>query len=130
MNRDVQRYIEAARHPAGRSSARSQRATPKERRQLFEKLQALIVDLYPHAEVVISYQIPTYKAKSGWAALGYWRDGVSLYTNGPQHIEEFKAKYPAIKTGKGSINLRVTDPVPVAALKGVIRHAIERPGSP
>ncbi|MGQ0569356.1 MAG: DUF1801 domain-containing protein [Armatimonadota bacterium] len=88
------------------------------------------MSLYPNAEVVMSYQVPTYRAKSGWVALGYWKDGVSLYTNGPHHIAEFKAKCPAIKTGKGSINFKVTDSVPVAALKKVIKHAIEHPKHP
>jgi len=35
--------------------------------------------------------------------------------------------YPSIKTGKGSINFKVTDVVPMAALKKVIRHAMEQP---
>ena len=112
MNKDVQRYIEAS---------------PQEQRPLFDQLQALIKSLYPEAEIVMSYQIPTYKAKSGWVGLGRWKEGVSLYTNGPQHIAEFKAKYPAIKTGKGSINFRVSDKVPEAAVKRVIKHAIEPP---
>ena len=125
MNKDVRRYIDAIpKDRTGRKLADGQQA-----RRLFAKLQALILDLYPRAEAVISYQIPTYKAKAGWVALGYWSGGVSLYTNGPQHIEEFKAKYPAVKTGKGSINFRVTDAVPVAALRKVIRHAIQHPQS-
>ena len=112
MNKEVQLYVDAV---------------PDERKPLFDRLHALIMGLYPNAEVVMSYRIPTYRAKSGWVALGSWKDGVSLYTNGAHHIAEFKAKYPAIKTGKGSINFKITDVVPVAALKRVIRHAIEQP---
>jgi uncharacterized protein YdhG (YjbR/CyaY superfamily) len=113
MNRDVRRYVDSV---------------PTDRRPLFDELQSLILGMYPNAEVVISYQIPTYRAKSGWVGLGYWKEGVSLYTNGPHHIAEFQAKYPGIKTGKGSINLKTSDRVPLAALKKVVRHAIEHPG--
>ncbi len=102
MNKEIQRYVDAV---------------PEDRKLLFDQLHALIMGLYPNAEVVMWYQIPTYRAKSGWVALGYWKNGVSLYTNGPHHIAEFKAKYPAIKTGKGSINFKVADVVPVATLK-------------
>jgi uncharacterized protein YdhG (YjbR/CyaY superfamily) len=112
VNSDVQRFIDAV---------------PADRKPLFDQLHTLIMDLYPDAQVVMSYQVPTYRAKSGWVALGYWRNGVSLYTNGPHHIAEFKAEYPAVKTGKGCINLKATDVPPVAALKKVIRHAMERP---
>ncbi|MGH9941036.1 MAG: iron chaperone [Pyrinomonadaceae bacterium] len=112
MNEEVRRYLDAV---------------PEERKPLFDQLHALIMELYPNAEVVLSYQVPTYRAKSGWVALGVWKEGVSLYTNGLHHIAEFKAKYPAIKTGKGSINFKASDVVPVAALKKVIRRAIEHP---
>ena len=125
MNKDVRQYIDAT--PKDRTGRKL--ADGRQAKRLFDNLQALILDTYPRAEVVISYQIPTYKAKSGWVALGYWSGGVSLYTNGPQHIEEFKTKYPAVKTGKGSINFRLTDSVPVRALRKVIRHAIEHPQS-
>jgi uncharacterized protein YdhG (YjbR/CyaY superfamily) len=110
MNAEVLRYIEAV---------------DDERRPLFDKLQALILGLYPDAKVVLSYQVPTYKTSSGWAALGYWKSGVSVYTNGPHNISEFKAEFPHIKTGKGSINFKVTDALPKPALEKVITHAME-----
>ena len=110
MNEEVQRYVDAV---------------TDERRLLFDKLHALIMGLYPDAEVVMWYRIPTYRAKSAWVGLGYYKDGVSLYTNGPHHLAEFKAEYPGIKTGKGSINLKVTAAIPVLALQKVITHTIE-----
>ena len=63
MNKEVQQFVDVV---------------SDERRPLFDKLHALIMGMYPSAEVVISYGIPTYKAKSGWVGLGYWKGGVSL----------------------------------------------------
>lgn len=101
-------------------------AVPEDRRSQFDLLHALILELYPEAEVVISYQVPTYKAKSGWVALGYWKGGVSVYTNNPRHIAPFKAKHPAIKTNKASINFKSSEAIPVGDLKQVITHAVEQ----
>jgi uncharacterized protein YdhG (YjbR/CyaY superfamily) len=98
---------------------------PLDRRPLFDQLHALIMNLYPNAETVLSYGVPTYKTKTGWVSLGYWKNGVTIYTNGPHNIAEFKANYPAIKTGTGCINFRVTDVIPVEALKKVIVHVME-----
>ena len=100
-------------------------AVQDERRPLFDKLEAQILGLCLDAQVVISYGVPTYRVRSGWVALGCWKQGVSLYTNGPHNIAEFKAEHPPIKTGKGSINFKVTDVVRVAALQKVITRAIE-----
>jgi len=102
-------------------------AVPEDRKPLFEALHALILSLYPDAEVTLSYRMPTYKAKSGWVALGYRKDGVSLYTCGAHHLAAFRARHPKIKTGTGCINFRTGDPLPLPALKQVIRHAIEHP---
>ncbi|MGH3005805.1 MAG: hypothetical protein ACRDOS_07895 [Gaiellaceae bacterium] len=85
MDEAVQRYIDAI---------------SAEQKPLFDRLQTLILELYPDAEIVISYQIPTYKARGGQLSLGLWKSGVSLYTTDPQHIEKFKSRHPTIKTGK------------------------------
>jgi uncharacterized protein YdhG (YjbR/CyaY superfamily) len=112
MNSEVERFIDAI---------------PDDRRPLFDQLQEIILGMYPEADIVISYGVPTYRAKSGWVSLGYWKGGVSIYTNGPHNISGFKEKHPEIKTGKGSINFKVSEKIPVADLKKVIRHAVERP---
>ena len=50
MNKEVQQFVDSV---------------SDDRRGLYEKLEALIMGMYPSAEVVISYGIPTYKAKGG-----------------------------------------------------------------
>ena len=115
MNKEVQRYVDSI---------------PQERKPLFDKLHKLILSLYPNAEVVMWFRMPTYRAKSGWVALANHKHHISLYTNGKHNIAEFKAKYPKMKTGTGCISFKDTDPVPVTALKKVIKHAIEHPNQP
>ena len=110
MNEEVQRFIDAI---------------PHDRRALFDRIRALIESMYPEAEVKLSYGVPTFKMKSGWVALGYWKSGVSLYTNGPHHLSGFIREHPGIKTGKGSINFRLTDDIPEESLTRVITHAME-----
>jgi uncharacterized protein YdhG (YjbR/CyaY superfamily) len=101
-------------------------AIPAEQRPLFDRLQALILDLYPDAEIVISYQVPTYKARGGRVSLGLWKGGVSLYTTGPQYIEVFKSRHPAVKTGKASLSFALSDELPEQDVREVITQAMER----
>lgn len=113
MNKEVQQFVDAV---------------SDERRPLLDQLHSLILSLYPDAEVVISYGIPTYKAKGGRVGLGLWKGGVTLHTFGARHlVEEFSAKYPAFRTTTAGINFKLSDVVPVAALKKVIKHSIEHP---
>ena len=113
MNKEVERFVAAV---------------SDERRALYDKLHSLIMTMYPRAEVVISYGIPTYKAKEGRVGLGLWKGGVTLHTFGARHlVAEFAAKYPAYKTTTAGINFKTSDGVPIAAVKKVIKLAIEGP---
>ena len=98
---------------------------PAARKSLFDRLGAVILDLYPEAEIDMTYRMPTYKAKNGWVAIANQKHYVSLYTCGAHHLAELKRKCPNIKTSKGCINFKVTDVVPLAAVKDVIKHAVE-----
>ena len=111
MNKDVQVYFDAV---------------PDERKPVVDKLHELIPGLYTDVAVDMSYRMPTYKAKDGWVALANQKSHVSLYTCGAHHLVAFKARHPKIKTGKGCINFKVTDRIPVQAVKTVIKHAIEQ----
>ena len=112
MDKEVQRYLNAV---------------PNERKGLIHTLHTLIMELYPNAEVTMKYKMPSYHVGDGWVALANQKKYVSLYTCGYQHIEQFKKKHPAIKTGKGCINLKVKGPLPRSDLQGVVRHAIAHP---
>ena len=109
MDDEVQRYIDAI---------------PETHRPLFGRLQSLILELYPDADVVISYQIPTYKVGRRRVYLGLWKDGVSLHAIDPT---PFKERHPAIKTGKGSLNFKVSDELPEADIRDVIQRAMSPP---
>ena len=102
-------------------------AVPAARQRRIRDLHELILSLYPHARVDLQYRMPTYHVDAGWVALANQKNYVSLYTCGYHHISEFKARHPGIKTGKGCINLRDRDPLPLEDLRAVVRHAIEKP---
>ncbi|MBV2091619.1 MAG: DUF1801 domain-containing protein [Candidatus Thiodiazotropha sp. (ex Ctena orbiculata)] len=99
----------------------------EERKARFMLLHQMIVDEYPDAVVDMHYRMPTYRLAEGWVALANQKNYISLYTCSAAHIESFKTDYPQIKTGKGCINFKDKDPLPLDDLLSVVRHAISRP---
>lgn len=95
-----------------------------EQQTLFNRLQSLILALYPGARTVIYYRLPTYKSDAGQVSLGYWKDGVSLYTTSPANIDPFRAAQPKIKTNKASINFKTGAELPEDDVRAVIRRAM------
>ncbi len=112
MNKSILQYIQSV---------------PSTRSEKFNSIHSLILSLYPHAEVELSYKMPTYKVGKGWVALANQKQYISLYTCGYHHIEAFKENNPGIKTGKGCINFRDKDELHMDDIEQVIRHAIEHP---
>ena len=105
-------------------------AVSDERRKAFDTLERLILGMYPDARIGISYGVPTYWAKSGRVGLAYWSGGVSFYPFGGDYLDEFRSEHPTIRTSKGTINFKVSEKVPVMALKKIIRQSIEHPHHP
>jgi uncharacterized protein YdhG (YjbR/CyaY superfamily) len=84
-------------------------AIAPEHRPLFDRLHRVILEAYPDATVVLSYQMPTYKVGRRRLHLGVWQHGVSLYGWSRSGDAGFTARHPELKAGKGAIQLRPDD---------------------
>jgi len=96
-------------------------------RPLFDRLQRLVLDMHPDAEVVLSYKIPTYKVGRRRLFIGVWKHGVSLYGWDQGRDAGFIARHPELKTGRGTIQLRPTDADRIAddEFRDLIRAALD-----
>jgi uncharacterized protein YdhG (YjbR/CyaY superfamily) len=96
-------------------------------RPLFDRLQRLIVETYPDAAVVLSYKIPTYKVGGRRLFLGVWKHGVSIYGWEQGRDAGFIDRHPALKTGRGTIQLRPTDAAAIGEdeFRDLIRAALD-----
>jgi len=98
-----------------------------EHRPLFDRVHRLVVEAYPEAAMMLSYQIPTYKVGGRRLFVGVWKHGLSIY--GWQRGREagFAERHPELKTSKGSIQLRPSDAadIPDAELRDLVRAALD-----
>jgi len=89
------------------------RITP-EHRPLFDRLHRLILAVHPDAAVVLSYAIPTYKVGNRRLFVGAWKHGLSIYGWRQGHEDAFTSRHPALKTSKGTLQLRPEDAALIA----------------
>ena len=96
-------------------------------RPIFDRVHRLIMTAHPDADVVLSYQIPTYKVGKRRLYVGAWQHGISIYGWGQDRDAGFTARHPALKTGKGTIALRPEDAagIPDDELRDLVRAALE-----
>ena len=98
-----------------------------EHRPLFDRLHGLILDVHPDADVVLSYDMPTYKVGRRRLFLAAWKHGVSMYGWGRGHDAGFIDRHPALKSGQATIRLRPEDAagIPDDEFRDLVRAALE-----
>ena len=98
-----------------------------EHRPLFDRLHGLILDVHPDADVVLSYDMPTYKVGRRRLFLAAWNHGVSMYGWPQDHDAGFIARHPALKSGKSTIRLRHEDAadIPDDEFRDLVRAALQ-----
>ena len=82
-------------------------------RPLFDRVHRLILTVHPDADVVLSYQIPTYKVGRRRLYVGAWQHGISIYGWGGRD-GGFADRHPELRTSKGTIRLRPQDAAAIA----------------
>jgi uncharacterized protein YdhG (YjbR/CyaY superfamily) len=95
-------------------------------RPLFDRLHRLVLEAHPDAQVVLSYQIPTYKVGRRRLFVGVWKHGLSIYGWERGRAAAFIERHPELKTSKGTIHLRPDDAAGIsdAELRELVRAAL------
>jgi uncharacterized protein YdhG (YjbR/CyaY superfamily) len=101
-------------------------AIAPENRPLFDRVQQLIFEVHPDAEVVIAYQMPTYKVGGKSLNVGVWKHGVSLYGWDQVRNADFIKRHPKVHSGKGTIRLRPKDAETISdnEIRALVRGAL------
>jgi len=102
-------------------------AIPPEHRLLFDRLHRLVLEAHPDVAVALSYQMPTYTVGRRRLFVGVWKHGVSIYGWEQGRDAGFTARHPALKTSKGTIQLRPDDAagIPDAEFRDLVRAALD-----
>ena len=98
-----------------------------EQQPLFDRIHRLVLKTLPDAEVVISYNIPTYKVGRRRLYVATWKHGVSIYGWDQGRDAGFTARHPTLVGAKGTIRLRAADLAAISddELRDLVRHALE-----
>jgi uncharacterized protein YdhG (YjbR/CyaY superfamily) len=98
-----------------------------EHRPLFDRVHRLVVEAYPEAAMMLSYQIPTYKVGGRRLFVGVWKHGLSIYGWQRGRESGFVGRHPELKTSKGTVQLRPDDAARISddELRDLVRAALD-----
>jgi uncharacterized protein YdhG (YjbR/CyaY superfamily) len=95
-------------------------AFPPETRKALEELRALIRASAPDATESISYAIPTFDLNGHLVHFAGYEKHIGFYPTG-RGIEAFKEELDAYKSGKGSVQFPLGQPIP----RDLVRRIVE-----
>lgn len=98
---------------------------PKDVQQKLNLVRDTVLAVAPKAEEAIKYSMPTFMYKGNLVYFAAYKKHIGFYPF-PTGVDSFKKKLSKYKTGKGSIQFPLDEPIPVALIKRIVKHYIKQ----
>lgn len=93
-------------------------------KKLLSALRKTIKSAAPNAEELISYQMPAYKYKGVLVYFAAFEKHIGFYATPTGH-SAFKKELSNYKTGKGSVQFPLTEPLPLDLVKRIVQFRVK-----
>jgi uncharacterized protein YdhG (YjbR/CyaY superfamily) len=95
---------------------------PRTAREKLLQLRSVFREVAPQAREVISYHMPYYKLNGPLGGFAAYKDHVTLFGALPEGLREELRPY---KTGRGSVQFPLDEPLPVELVAKLVRAHVE-----
>lgn len=97
---------------------------PPQVKKLLEQVRTTIQKAAPQAQEAISYAMPTFKLNGNLVHFAAFTNHIGFYAL-PSGNEAFQKELSKYKTGKGSIQFPINEPLPLDLITKIVKFRIE-----
>jgi uncharacterized protein YdhG (YjbR/CyaY superfamily) len=97
---------------------------PEATGKLLEKIRATIRKAAPEATEKISYGIPTFYYKGNLVHFAGFKNHIGFFPT-PSAIEAFQKELKDFKTSKGTVQLPMSDPLPLKLIERMVKFRVK-----
>lgn len=97
---------------------------PENIQKLLEQIRSIIQKAAPEAIETISYAMPTFKLNGILVHFAAFQNHIGFYAL-PSGNEAFQKELSAYKTGKGSIQFPLNEPLPEALITEIVKFRVQ-----
>jgi uncharacterized protein YdhG (YjbR/CyaY superfamily) len=97
---------------------------PGEVQEVLQKIRSLIHETAPEAAEKISYGMPTFYLKGNLVHFAGFKSHIGFYPI-PSGIEAFKDELAQYKTGKGSVQFPLDQPIPYDLIRRIVIFRVQ-----
>ena len=98
---------------------------PKDVQTILEQIRATIKAAAPDAEEDIRYAIPTFRLKGNLVHFAAFKNHIGFYP-APTGMEAFQKELAGYKTGKGSVQFPLDEPIPFDLITKIVHLRVEQ----
>ena len=91
---------------------------------LLKQIRSTIKNAAPDAEEVISYSMPGYKLDGMLVYFAAYKNHIGFYATPTGH-EKFKKELSVFKTGKGSVQFPIDNPLPLKLISEIVKYRVK-----
>lgn len=97
---------------------------PKDVQLILETLRSTIKEIAPEATETISYKMPAFNYYGILVYFAGYKNHIGFYALPTSH-KKFEKELKAYKTGKGSVQFPLNEPLPLALIKKMVLFRIQ-----
>jgi len=98
---------------------------PKDVQTILEQIRATIKAAAPDAEEDIRYAIPTFRLKGNLVHFAAFKNHIGFYP-APSGMEAFSKELARYKSGKGSVQFPLNEPIPFDLITKIVHLRVEQ----
>ena len=98
---------------------------PKDVQTILEQIRATIKAAAPDAEEDIRYAIPTFRLKGNLVHFAAFKNHIGFYP-APSGMEAFSKELARYKSGKGSVQFPLNEPIPFDLITKIVHLQIKQ----
>lgn len=91
---------------------------------MLEQIREIIIKAAPKAEELISYKMPAYKYHGVLVYFAGYKNHIGFYA-APTGHEAFKRELSIYKTGKGSVQFPLDQPMPLNLISKIVKFRVK-----
>ena len=97
---------------------------PESVREKLQMIRQTVHSAAPEAKEAISYQMPTFKLNGNLVHFAAFKEHIGFYPI-PSGIEAFQEELSKYKTGKGSVQFPLNEPLPLDLVKRIVEFRVK-----
>ena len=100
-------------------------AQPAPVKAMLQQMRSTIKEAAPGAEEVISYNMPAFKLQGMLVWYAAFKNHIGFYP-APMGIDEFKDETAIYRTGKGTLQFPLDQPIPYDLITKIVKFRVQR----